>query len=173
MTENWLPVVGYEDKYLVSDHGRVQSLRSGKYLGSKGNPYPMIRLGSTIKPVHQIVMEAFVGPCPEGQLVRHLDGGFRNNHLSNLVYGTQAENMQDKQLHGRDYWKNKTHCPRNHLLIPPNLVRRDQLRGHRSCKSCQNARNFMRTRPSLDFQEVSDEIYARLMNGQLTGGSRI
>ncbi len=45
--------------------------------------------------VHRAVLLAFVGPCPEGQFTRHLDGDKTNNRLDNLRYGTQSENMQD------------------------------------------------------------------------------
>lgn len=31
MTEQWKPVVGYENQYLVSDHGRVKSIASGRF----------------------------------------------------------------------------------------------------------------------------------------------
>ena len=50
--------------------------------------------------VHQLVMEAFVGPCPAGLQVRHLDGDKLNCRLDNLAYGTAQENHDDKQRHG-------------------------------------------------------------------------
>jgi len=51
--------------------------------------------------VHRLVLEAFVGPCPEGMLCRHLDGNGRNNNLSNLCWGTSKENCEDTKRHGR------------------------------------------------------------------------
>lgn len=51
--------------------------------------------------VHAAVASAFIGPRPEGQVVRHLDGNPENCTLSNLSYGTYAENEDDKQRHGR------------------------------------------------------------------------
>jgi len=51
--------------------------------------------------VHALVLLAFVGPCPEGQETRHLDGSRDNNVLSNLAYGTHLENEADKERHGR------------------------------------------------------------------------
>jgi len=53
--------------------------------------------------VHSIVLEAFVGPCPEGMECRHLDGDRTNNSLDNLVWGTAKENAQDRDAHGN--WK--------------------------------------------------------------------
>jgi len=45
--------------------------------------------------IHQLVLLAFVGPCPEGMEVRHLDDNTLNNALSNLCYGTHLQNQQD------------------------------------------------------------------------------
>ena len=36
--------------------------------------------------VHQLVAEAFIGPCPRGQKVVHLNGIFSDNRLVNLAY---------------------------------------------------------------------------------------
>ena len=46
--------------------------------------------------VHRLVLEAFVGPCPEGMECRHLEGDTANNALSNLAWGTPQENAADK-----------------------------------------------------------------------------
>jgi HNH endonuclease len=50
--------------------------------------------------VHILVLEAFIGPCPEGCEARHLDGT-RNNNLENLIWGTHKENMIDVVKHGK------------------------------------------------------------------------
>lgn len=50
--------------------------------------------------VHALVLEAFVGPRPEGMECRHLDGDPTNNALANLAWGTRAENIADKRRHG-------------------------------------------------------------------------
>jgi hypothetical protein len=50
--------------------------------------------------VHQLVLEAFVGPRPESCEARHLDGDPSNNKLDNLAWGTKAENQADKLRHG-------------------------------------------------------------------------
>lgn len=52
--------------------------------------------------VHRLIAAAFLGPCPEGMEVRHLDGDPSNNHIRNLAYGTHRENAMDTQLHGRN-----------------------------------------------------------------------
>lgn len=42
--------------------------------------------------IHQIVLEAFCGPCPDGMEVLHGNGIRTDNRLSNLRYGTRSEN---------------------------------------------------------------------------------
>lgn len=46
------------------------------------------------------MLAAFVGPCPEGLEVCHLDGDPLNNRLSNLRYDTRSANNLDKVGHG-------------------------------------------------------------------------
>lgn len=53
--------------------------------------------------VHKLVLETFVGPCPDGMQCRHLDGNKANNHKDNLAWGTPLENSCDKVLHGTSY----------------------------------------------------------------------
>jgi len=51
--------------------------------------------------IHRLVLETFVGPCPDGMECRHLDGNPRNNNLNNLRWGTRSENGKDTVKHGR------------------------------------------------------------------------
>lgn len=52
-------------------------------------------------PVHALVLEAFVGPRPEGCDARHFpDRNPANNRLENLSWGTRTENSHDRYLHG-------------------------------------------------------------------------
>jgi hypothetical protein len=46
--------------------------------------------------VHRLVLEAFVGPCPDGMECRHFpDTDKANNRLDNLSWGTAKENRND------------------------------------------------------------------------------
>lgn len=107
MRERWLPVVGYEGTYEVSDLGRVRSLDrvdaagqnlKGRILkpSPKSSGHLLVTLcngNRRMSPVHRLVMEAFVGPCPEGREVCHYpDHDKTNNRLDNLMYGTRSEN---------------------------------------------------------------------------------
>lgn len=52
--------------------------------------------------VHHLVLESFVGPCPEGMECRHLDGVRDNNALTNLKWGTKPQNYNDRRSHGTE-----------------------------------------------------------------------
>jgi len=42
-----------------------------------------------------LVLEAFIGPRPDGAFARHLDDNPSNNRLDNLAWGTRKENVAD------------------------------------------------------------------------------
>jgi hypothetical protein len=137
----WLPVAGYEDLYAVSGLGHVQSLRTGRLLvpqmDEKG--YLAVKLSrdgkSRRRRIHLLVAKAFIGPCPEGQQVRHLDGVKTNLAASNLIYGTPGENMLDQVRHGTHYEASRTHCDNGHEFTPENT--HIDSKGARICKTCR------------------------------------
>jgi hypothetical protein len=45
--------------------------------------------------VHTIICETFYGPRPEGYVCRHLNDIKIDNHVKNLCWGTQKENVHD------------------------------------------------------------------------------
>ena len=97
MVETWR-IVNEFPAYLVSDLGRVQRSKTGRilkpWLTKKGRPYVDLCMGNHRKKrfPHNLVMEAFVGPKPEGMEVNHKDGDKVNNRLDNLEYVTPSEN---------------------------------------------------------------------------------
>lgn len=188
--EQWKPVPGYEGYYEVSDHGHVRSLPRVVNQGTRTMKLPGGPMKPTAHPtghlwinlrrdgashkgyIHRMVAGAFLGECPEGQEVRHLDGNAANNHVSNLRYGTRSENMHDKVAHGTHFQAAKTHCPAGHRLIWPNLTPARWLeRGHRNCRACSSARGHIISRnlPMSEFQRISDqyeEKYLRSANDE-------
>lgn len=115
MGERWLPVVGFEGLYEVSDLGRVRSVDRWIQRRSKtGTPHPhrlrgrlltplardprywSVQLGNgNMRRVHDLVAEAFIGPRPLGQMVLHADDDGHHNAASNLRYGSNRENRAD------------------------------------------------------------------------------
>lgn len=97
--------------YLISDEGKIWTKNRNRFLkpGLRGGKYSFVVLcrDSKIyyKSVHRLVLEVFVGKCPDGQECRHLDGNSQNNSLDNLRWGTHSENIQDTIKHNTVYTK--------------------------------------------------------------------
>lgn len=108
--EEWRPVVGYEDRYEVSNLGRVRSItrdydvvgtfgghrtthgRILKPIGAIGK-YQNVNLGFNNKVrVHKIVAVAFVPNPDNKKCIDHIDGDKQNNAAWNLRWCTYKEN---------------------------------------------------------------------------------
>jgi HNH endonuclease len=88
--------------------------------------------------VHQVVLEAFVGPCPPGMEGRHYpDPDKSNNALINLSWGTKSRNTLDQVEHGTHRESRKENCPR--CSGPYKVHLRGKTKGKRYCPACQNA----------------------------------
>jgi hypothetical protein len=108
--EQWLPIVGYEQNYEVSDYGRVRSIARPACAGGllalspTKQGYARTSLWQRGKRasflVHRLVLEAFNGPCPNGLEAAHLNGNRSDNALSNLIWATRKENHSHKIIHG-------------------------------------------------------------------------
>lgn len=121
-TEEWRPVVGFEEKYEVSDMGRVRSIDRvvqastgpqhwpAKMLQpyiDKSNGYLYVNLarggaggGAKKSTVHTVVLTAFRGAVPPGMEGCHEDGDRTNAALANLRWDTRPNNAADRRRHG-------------------------------------------------------------------------
>lgn len=180
--ETWKPIVGMEGSYEVSDHGRVRSL--DRTVRTKRGPrrvsgrilvptlcrgYPRVCICSDgvnrTEYVHRLVMAAFVGPCPAGMEVCHNNGDPADSRMENLRYGSCSENRFDQQRHGTDHELNKTHCPRGHLLVQPNLVPSRLREGGRTCLACNRALAYTRKyKVRHRIRDIADSRYADIMD---------
>lgn len=161
--EHWLPVVGYEGLYEVSDQGRVKSL-ARSFVRRDGKPqtirerflsqtkfdthgYRTSRLCNlgTFKDVwvHRLVLEAFVGPCPQGMVACHWNDVKADNRLENLRWDTQSANQYDKVRNGTHPAASKTHCKNGHEFTAENTYSQRGIR--RACRQC-NRDNMRRYR---------------------------
>lgn len=157
--EEWLPVPGWEGLYEISSTGRIKTLprvvphwRGG--VSTRPERFMALRpdkdgyLQVTFKRpgvsehfrVHRLVALAFLGRPPEGKTwALHRDGNVANNSSSNLYWGDQADNEQDKIRHGTHQETRKTHCTQGHpyskenTYIPPQTT-------YRQCRICRRQR---------------------------------
>ena len=120
MVENWLPVVGYEGLYEVSDIGNVRNMTRNVLLSiNKNHKYSQVELRKDGKPmskqVHRILAEAFL-PIPTGiktPVVNHINRIGTDNRISNLEWVSHSDNIKHNFRTGQtsiigEYWKGKT-----------------------------------------------------------------
>lgn len=98
----WRSVIGYEDRYEVSDSGQVRNVKTGRILkpgifGTHGHYGVILCRSGTRKAmyVHVLMLEAFRCPRPPGLIARHLDDVPERNLIENLAWGTPRENTLD------------------------------------------------------------------------------
>lgn len=99
--EIWKDIPEYEGCYQVSNLGNVKRV-NGKILKPQSHTkFGHLRVGlwkdgkCKYKGVHNLVLLSFIGECPKGMEIRHLNSNPSDNKLSNLKYGTRSENMID------------------------------------------------------------------------------
>lgn len=122
MHEQWSIIPGYS-RYEASTLGRIRSVRivtftglgegpdwhrnkgyrksGGKILSTQVINSGYLRVHVASKPqgkhtalVHRLVAAAFLGPCPEGFYVNHIDGDKLNNCIDNLEYASPKHNAR-------------------------------------------------------------------------------
>lgn len=120
MTEEWRPVVGYEEHYEVSNFGEVRSIggdvkrgschyfKKGRVLKQQTNNhgylYVYLRFGGCNKSyVHRLVAEAFVPNSNPSMdtVVNHIDFDPTNNRADNLEWTTHKGNVHHSYNAGR------------------------------------------------------------------------
>lgn len=190
-TERWAPVPGYEGYYEVSDQGRVRSLdrvvpggrwgshrRRGVLMAcrpdQKGYPQVLLRRSGTdrCRKVHLLVLEAFVGPCPEGMEACHANDEHGDARLANLRWDTRSGNAKDRLRNGLNAYfeerQSRLRCPRGHELCDANVRPSMRAKGHRNCWACERAYDDARTRKNrgehvTDMYATADAHFARLL----------
>lgn len=118
--EEWRPIQNYSKRYEISNMGRVRSFVAA---GGSDNikvltvprlkqptidhrGYLIVSLSmssrSIVHSIHQLVAEAFIGPCPANQEVRHENHNSLDCRADNLSYGTLRDNVNDRMTSGCD-----------------------------------------------------------------------
>ena len=103
MQEIWKKVPNTDGMYYISNFGNLVSYNSNHHVktdrpkvikGRNLRGYIQVNLSGKLYLLHRLVAEAFV-PNPDNKLfVNHKDGIKNNNHVDNLEWVTQSENMK-------------------------------------------------------------------------------
>ena len=126
--EEWRPIPGTNNRYLLSNYGRVRSyvldsvdgkvLKCGKVKGFKVITVPIDEKKKTCC-VHKLVAELWLGkPSEQHKYVTHLDSNLNNNHFSNLKWLTEEEMRE----HYSRYFKIKYNKPSFQRILTKNKL---------------------------------------------------
>ena len=110
--------------------------------------------------LHDLILTAFVGPRPEGAVVRHLNDIRTDNRVVNLAWGSWSENQFDAFRNGRR--TRKSECPYGHLMSGWNASKDTD--GGVRCRACRAARNAARRTGVPCSQELRDNEFLRLQS---------
>lgn len=137
----WRTVEGFADCYEVSDAGEVRTCISHTKLyqfPQRGWPRVYLWYEGKRKAmyVHRLVAIAFIGPCPEGQQCRHLNGIRSDNRAINLAWGDGFDQRADDRRNGvKNGVAPQTHCKNGHEFTKENTLLDKQ--GYKNCRTCR------------------------------------
>ena len=109
-TENWKMIPGLNDKYEVSDLGRVRNKNTGRFLTPRYKDgcymYRMEKPSAhgrerKVYSAAVLVWSLFVDKIPDGYWVQYKDGNRRNLAVSNLYLKSNSEFRKEEYEDGR------------------------------------------------------------------------
>lgn len=123
MSVQFKPIAGHEG-YRVGDDGSVWTRRGRGPKPTQNGEWKPMKLCKnhggylmvTLRPkkkklVHRLVLEAFVGPCPDGMEGSHYPDPTKDNcRLDNLRWETRKENCSHKIEHGSQAFAEDHHA---------------------------------------------------------------
>jgi hypothetical protein len=172
--EKVVPVWKYETQYVISESGRVFSIKRKKELKPHltENGYHRICLYSLTRKkgkshnVHRLVLQSFTKSDFPDKDAAHKDGTRLNNHIDNLYWATPIENGRDKVIHGRNRPGEQNHRAK----ITEDEVRL-LIKMHRENANYPNVRKILARAFGLSKDHVQNIINGRFWN-HVTGFPR-
>lgn len=161
----WKPVVGLEDRFIVSVNGEIRSLPSRTGAGKvrrhwenrEGYCYVPYKDsdGKTKKiAIHRAIAEAFIINPDNKPHVNHIDGNPTNNMLINLEWVTPGENVEHSRTSGKaDRYQNRGEKHGMHKLTKLEVI---YIREHTA----------MTARQLREMFNVSDQIIRDIWSGR-------
>jgi hypothetical protein len=113
-TPTWKPITGFELLYEISNTGEVRRIAPYKQGHGRNDEFPRLLKpqknyngyfrvvlhdptgGRSVRSIHSLVAEHFIGPRPTAYQVNHLDRDITNNTLVNLEYVTAHGNSKHR-----------------------------------------------------------------------------
>lgn len=101
----------YDDMYHVSEDGDIYSTFKKDCLKHNidCDGYHRVDIHGKHTKIHKLVYKTWVGEVEPGKIIRHYDDNKNNNHYSNLVVGTQKQNIEDAIRNGHRDRGGRTH----------------------------------------------------------------
>ena len=101
--EIWVSVNGFEDRYRISNQGRVYSILNQRILktSTSKNGYKSMHLNGETIYIHHLVAEHFLENPDNKNEINHKDCNPSNNCVDNLEWVTHKENCNYKD-HGEN-----------------------------------------------------------------------
>jgi len=154
--------------YFVTKDGRIWSEKSNKYMAQRVcNGYANITLKEKVLCVHRLVAKAYIPTDDTSLVINHKDSNKLNNHVDNLEWCTQKENVHH---HGKDVshprrviqmtLKGEVIAIHNSLTEAGNAIGRTRHAVQKVCKGDNNtAGGFVWKYENDDFndKEIDDE----------------
>lgn len=98
----WRPIAGFENAYVISDHGDIFSIRSNRLLSPIRQKSGYLRVNLSVNgvrseyPVHRLVALTFISNPQSKPTVNHINEIKADNRVENLEWATNAE----QNIHG-------------------------------------------------------------------------
>lgn len=136
---------------------RGLSLRQVSVKCADERHYPTVALRTTRRRLHLVILETFVGPCPEGMEACHTPDPSRHNcAIDNLKYQPHAKNIQDifeYDVRYVDYNRGEDH---HNAVITRELI--DEVRA-------QYATGDFNQQELAELHGVSQTVISRIVRG--------